>query len=74
MGDPIKAPTRSELKNRECVRKSLVAHCDIRKGDVFTTNNIIAKRPGFGISPMKIDSILGQKAKRDFKPDELIEI
>ena len=43
-------------------------------GDILTENNITVKRPGNGISPMKWFEIIGTKAKRDFKEDELIEI
>ncbi len=69
-----KRPTESELKNIAIVRKSIVASRDIKEGEPFTEDNITTKRPGTGISPMKWDNVLGMKAKRDFKEDELIEI
>ena len=73
MGDGIKRPTPSELKNKPVVRKSIVAVRDIKKGDTFTEDNITTKRPGTGISPMEWDSIIGRKAIKDFNEDELIE-
>ncbi|WP_369686497.1 SAF domain-containing protein [Photobacterium leiognathi] len=54
-------------------RKSIVAKCDIKKGDVFTVDNITTKRPGNGISPMSWYDVLGQKAEHDFFEDQLIE-
>lgn len=74
MGDGIKRPSASESKNKLIARKSLVAACAIRAGEVFSDNNLVAKRPGNGISPMRWDEVLGRKAPRDFSPDELIEL
>ena len=56
------------------IRKSIVALKPIFKGDLFSEENIIAKRPGNGISPMMWDDIIGRIAKRNFKEDELIEL
>ena len=52
-GNGIKAPSKSEIKNIDIVRKSIVAKVDIKRGDIFSNDNITAKRPGSGISPMK---------------------
>ena len=62
----------SEEKNRSIVRKSIVAACDIKKGDVFTETNLTVKRPGDGISPMQWENVLGKEAKQDFAADDLI--
>ena len=74
MGDGVKRLTPSEAGNRVVARKSLVARHGIRKGDVFTAENITAKRPGTGISPMQWDMVIGRLAPRDFSEDELIEL
>lgn len=74
MGSGIKRPSASEAKNLPIARKSLVAVRAIRSGEIFSTNNLVAKRPGTGISPMRWDEVLGRKAPRDFEPDELIEL
>ncbi len=74
LGNGEKIPSESERKNIYIVRKSIVAKCDIHAGEIFTGNNLTTKRPGTGISPMKWDEVIGQKAKRDFGEDELIEI
>lgn len=73
-GNGKKEPSESEQKNINIARKSIVAKVNISKGDFFTEKNITTKRPGSGISPMKWDEIIGQKATRDFVEDELIEL
>ena len=74
LGDGVKKASKSEIKNITIVRKSIVAIKEIKKGEIFSTQNIAAKRPGNGISPMRWDEIIGEKAIKEFKPDDLIEI
>lgn len=74
LGDGIKRPSPSELKNKPIARKSLVAARPIKAGEAFTEDNLIAKRPGTGISPMQWDDVIGRTAPRDFSEDELIEL
>lgn len=73
MGDGIKKPAQSEIKNIQIARKSIVAARNIKHGELFTKDNLTVKRPGNGITPMKWFEVLGQKAMRDFEEDELIE-
>lgn len=72
MGDGIKKPSKSEMKNIDIVRKSIVAIKKIKKGEIFTEENIYIKRPGNGISPMKWYEVLGTIATRDYNEDDLI--
>lgn len=74
MGDGIKKPAASEIKNVEIVRKSIIAKHKIMEGEIFTEENLTVKRPGSGISPMQWFEIIGTKSKRNFEEDELIEI
>lgn len=74
LGSGLKEPAESEKKNISIARKSIVANKAIRKGDIFTVENITTKRPGNGISPMRWKEVLGQTAIRDFEEDELIEL
>ena len=74
LGTGIKQVSESEQKNMSIARKSIVAQCDIKKGEIFTEKNLTTKRPGNGISPMLWDSVLGKPAIRDFEMDELIEV
>lgn len=73
MGSSLKTPSVSELKNLLIARKSLVAAAPIKKGNLFTKNNISIKRPGDGIPPLWYWNILGKSADRDYKTDQLIE-
>lgn len=74
LGDGVKRPSASEAKNRDVVRKSIVAKTDIRKSEVFTEENLTAKRPGNGISPMRWNEVIGLRADRDYEQDEMIEL
>lgn len=74
MGDGVKKPSESEKKNISVARKSIVAKRNIKKGEVFSEENLTVKRPGNGISPMKWHDVLGQMAIRDFNEDEMIEL
>lgn len=73
-GDGLKHVSNSERKNITIARKSIVAACDIKMGEVFTERNLAVKRPGSGITPMQWEKVLGQRAKKDFSEDELIEL
>lgn len=72
LGDGIKAPSQSEIKNKPIARKSIVASKPIKKGETLTKQNLTIKRPGIGISPMLWDEIIGTTATRDYSEDELI--
>jgi N,N'-diacetyllegionaminate synthase len=74
LGDGIKKPSPSEIKNKIIVRRSIVAKRNIKRGEIFNEENITAKRPATGISPMRWYEILGKTATRDYKEDEIIEI
>jgi N,N'-diacetyllegionaminate synthase len=74
LGDGIKKPSASELKNITCARKSIVAARAIPKGEAFRASNLTVKRPGNGLSPMLWDQVLGRKAKRGFRKDELVRV
>lgn len=73
-GTGKKQPGVDELKNSDVARKSIVAARKIGKDEVFSIENITVKRPGTGMSPMRWDDIIGEKAKRSFNEDEIIEL
>lgn len=72
LGVEEKKISPSEQKNMFVARKSIVAAKDIKKGDLFTEENITVKRPGTGISPMEWENVLGKVAVSDFMEDDLI--
>jgi N,N'-diacetyllegionaminate synthase len=73
IGDGIKKPSKSEIKNINIARRSIVALKPIKKGEAYNDKNIYPKRPGNGISPIHWDNVIGKKAKKDYKENELIE-
>ena len=73
LGDGIKRPSEVELKNRVPARKSLVASKGIKKGDIFTKENLTVKRPGNGLDPSKYWVYLGKQAQKSYEQDELID-
>ncbi len=73
LGDGLKGPRPSEIKNMAIARKSLVATTDIKAGQVITPGMLAIKRPGTGLSPMCYWDVLGTPARRDYRADELID-
>jgi len=72
LGSSIKKPSNSERPNMQVVRKSIVAKKNIKKGDVLCEQNLVIKRPGNGISPMRWDDIIGTNATKNYSEDDLI--
>ena len=72
LGNGVKQISESERKNIAIARKSIVAASEIKKGELFTEENLTVKRPGGGISPMKWDEVIGTTATRNYQPDEMI--
>lgn len=72
LGNGLKLPTAAEAKNKPVARKSLVAARPIKKGERFTEDNLTAKRPGTGISPLYYWDWLGKAADRDYDQDEKV--
>ncbi len=72
MGDGVKKPSPSEIKNMPISRKSIVAKNSIKKGEKFSKKNLTVKRPGTGISPMEWDNLIGKIANDDYEMDDLI--
>ncbi|WP_085445747.1 N-acetylneuraminate synthase [Magnetofaba australis] len=73
LGNGVKQPDPVELGNRDIARKSLVAARAIQPGEPFSADNVTAKRPGTGISPMFWDAVMGEKANRAYQADELLD-
>jgi N,N'-diacetyllegionaminate synthase len=74
MGNGIKKPSPSEMNNKAIARKSIVAGRKIQKGEIFTEENLVVKRPGTGISPMRWDEVIGREAGKDYNTDEIIDL
>ena len=74
LGSRLKRPSPEERGNREATRKSLVAAKPISEGEPFTQENVTVKRPGGGVSPMRLDEVLGRLSNRAYSVDELIQL
>ena len=72
LGSSIKKPSKSEIPNIKVVRKSIVTSKYIKKGEIFTEENLAIKRPGNGINPMRWDEVVGTIASKDYDVEELI--
>ena len=74
LGNKNKIISKDELNIAKLVKKSIVAKNFIKKGELFSENNLICKRPGTGISPIFWKKIIGKKANKNFQQDELIRL
>lgn len=74
LGNGIKIPTATEVKNIKIARKSIVAKKNISIGEKFTLENLDIKRPGTGISPMEINNIIGTSSRFNFKKDDIVKL
>lgn len=74
LGSGHKEVSNSERKNIAIARKSIVAVCPIKKGEIFTEDNLTVKRPGDGLSPMKWPDIIGSTANKDYTEEEQITL
>lgn len=72
LGSHEKGMTPSEEKNAPVARKSLVAGKPIKKGECFSKENLSVKRPGTGLSPREYWNLLGTRAEKTYKKDEVI--
>lgn len=73
LGGPFKGPGEAEAANRVPARRSLVAARPIRAGQLLTAEDLGAKRPGGGLSPMRLWEHVGRPAARDYAADEPFE-
>ena len=72
MGENKKQTQPSEVPVKRSARRSLVARLDISAGTVLTSEMISFKRPGTGISPAEINTVLGKPCKRDIRAEEVL--
>lgn len=73
MGSYTKKITKSEKKNLNIIRKSIVAKKIILKNEKFSILNTTTKRPGGGIPASKYFEMIGKVAKKNYKTNEKIK-
>lgn len=74
LGSGHKTISESERKNIEIARKSIVAACHIKAGELLTEENLTVKRPGNGINPMRWNEVVGTRAIQNFNEEDPIEL
>jgi N,N'-diacetyllegionaminate synthase len=73
LGSGVKKPSKSESKNIDIARKYIIASRDIKKGEIFSEENLTVKRVGKkGTSPMRWNEIIGTNAQKNYSEDDLI--
>lgn len=71
-GNGLKEPSRSEAKNSAIARKSLHFKTDLPAGHTLTKDDLVAMRPGNGISPMHINTFIGKQLLRSVSAHALL--
>jgi len=72
LGVPYKRPFEEEIKIMESGRRSISAAIDLRKGQRLTEKDVVVKRPGTGIQPKYLKTVIGGKVLRDIEHDSPI--
>lgn len=73
LGSATKEPAPAEMKNLPVARRSIVAAQSIGRGETLTASMLACKRPGHGVSPIDFWDLVGERAHRDYAPDDVIE-
>jgi N-acetylneuraminate synthase len=72
LGDGVKAPKDSEVKNIAVARKSIVAVQSLMAGDTIGADDITAKRPGTGRAPIEYWSLIGTRTARSYDAEDQV--
>jgi len=73
LGNGRKAPAASEIETAKMARRSLVAARDIPAGTMLERNMVVLQRPGTGLSPAMIETLLGLEAAHEISSGTLLE-
>ncbi len=66
-------PSTEDLRQKKLYYVSITANEDIPAGTIIQKEMVCCKRPGTGISPEMMDTIVGRTAQRDIHRDELLD-
>ena len=72
LGDGVKQPSEVERRNLLIARRSLTSVGQVKKGEIFTSDNLTTKRPGTGVSATNYWNYLGTPSENDYEDDEQI--
>jgi sialic acid synthase SpsE len=73
LGTGRKVPTTSEVETARVARRSLVAATEIPVGAILKRDMVIIRRPGTGMSPATLDTVLGRRVLRGIEAGTLLE-
>jgi N,N'-diacetyllegionaminate synthase len=73
LGARAAGPTHAERENKVWATKSLVTTRRIKAGAVVTDTDLTAKRPGTGVSPARLNDVIGKKSRVDLEPDVVLK-
>lgn len=72
-GSGIKEPSDSELKNMAIARKSIHIKMNLEIGQTISVSDLVMLRPGNGISPMRMDEVIGKKVIRPIQANQQLK-
>lgn len=72
LGDGLKRPMPSEMRNRDVARRSIVARKNIPVGKVIEFDDVEFKRPGDGLSPERVWDLIGNRSRKNYLTGELL--
>lgn len=72
LGDGVKAPRPDEEDARRVARRSLVVTRAVSAGEILGASDLDAMRPAGGVSPLRLDEVIGRRAARDLEPRSLL--
>jgi N,N'-diacetyllegionaminate synthase len=73
LGSGIKAPALCELPNISVARKSVVAARTLPAGHQLATGDLEIKRPGNGLAPKLLPTLIGRTLRASVTKDEIIK-
>jgi N-acetylneuraminate synthase/N,N'-diacetyllegionaminate synthase len=73
LGDGVKRPAPEELPIAAVARKSIVLARDVPVGKIITREDLTTRRPGTGVSPSLLESIIGKKAARELTKGTVLQ-
>lgn len=74
LGDGIKEPALSEIDISKVVSKRIVAKKIIKKGKIIDEADVCVKRNDSGLPAKYWDLVIGMEAKKNYQPDEGLEL
>jgi N-acetylneuraminate synthase/N,N'-diacetyllegionaminate synthase len=74
LGDGRKRPAAGEADGMHWALKSVVAARDLPAGHRVTTHDVVAKRPGDGIPPNRLDLVVGRTLRRAYSADDPLQL